>query len=201
MDYDEVIDVRGLAYRLCAEFGRADDAATMDALRGPMNLAYRTASEAVWSDPDNAAHVRGHGLSASWVSAGRQGEANPYQKGMASAEVAGRAMLSLIDAGQRAGVTESSCGNCGHVRSCHEDDECWADITPAGALLVTPFAHGRPNHRGRGVKRSTHHWLGRRDPRRERYGHEPRASSPLAVQGRSMIPFRASHWGSRHNEI
>src|SRR5664280_2839634 len=40
MDYDEVIDVRGLAYRLCAEFGRADDAATMDALRGPMNLAY-----------------------------------------------------------------------------------------------------------------------------------------------------------------
>ena len=47
MDYDEVIDVRGLAYRLCAEFGRADDAATMDALRGPMNLAYRTASEAV----------------------------------------------------------------------------------------------------------------------------------------------------------
>jgi hypothetical protein len=132
MDYDEVIDVRGLAYRLCAEFGRADDAATMDALRGPMNLAYRTASEAVWSDPDNAAHVRGHGLSASWVSAGRQGEANPYQKGMASAEVAGRAMLSVIDAGQRAGVTESSCGNCGHVRSCHEDDECWADITPVG---------------------------------------------------------------------
>ena len=51
MDYDEVIDVRGLAYRLCAEFGRADDAATMDALRGPMNLAYRTASEAVLERP------------------------------------------------------------------------------------------------------------------------------------------------------
>ena len=100
MDYDEVIDVRGLAYRLCAEFGRADDAATMDALRGPMNLAYRTASEAVWGDPDNAAHVRGHGLSASWVSAGRQSEANPYQKGMTSAEVAGRAVLSVIDAGR-----------------------------------------------------------------------------------------------------
>ena len=38
------------------------------------------------------------------------------------AEVAGRTMLSVIDA----------CGNCGHVRSCHEDDECWADITPVG---------------------------------------------------------------------
>jgi hypothetical protein len=132
MDYDETIDVRDLAYRLCAEFGRADDAATVDALRGPMNLAYRTASEAVWSDPDNAAHVRGHGLSASWVSAGRQGEVNPYRKGMESAEVAGRAMLSVIDAGQRAGVTESSCGSCGHVRAYHEDDECWADITPVG---------------------------------------------------------------------
>ena len=102
MDYDEIINVRGLAYKLCAEFGRADDAATVDALRGPMNLAYRTASEAVWSDPDHAAHVRGHGLSASWVSAGRQGEANPYQKGLESAEVAGRALLSVIEAGQRA---------------------------------------------------------------------------------------------------
>ena len=29
-------------------------------------------------------------------------------------------------------MTESSCGNCGHTRSCHEDDECWADITPVG---------------------------------------------------------------------
>lgn len=38
MDYDEIIDVRGLAYRLCAEFGRADDAATVDALRGPLDL-------------------------------------------------------------------------------------------------------------------------------------------------------------------
>ena len=101
----------------------------------PLILAYRTASEAseaVWSDPDNAAHVRGRGLSASWVSAGRQGEADPYRKGMESAEVTGRAMLSVIDAGQRAGVTESSCGNCGHVRSYYEDDECWADITPVG---------------------------------------------------------------------
>jgi hypothetical protein len=175
MDYDEVIDVRGLAYRLCAEFGRADDAATMDALRGPMNLAYRTASEAVWSDPDNAAHVRGHGLSASWVSSGRQGEANPYLKGMASAEFAGRAMPSVIDAGQRVGVTESSCGNCGHVRSCHEDDECWADITPVGEGSYEqcpcgwwddpdasePPRHGEQSSRqrrgtGRGVKRSTH---------------------------------------------
>jgi hypothetical protein len=38
MDYDEVIDVRGLAYRLCAEFGRADDAATMDASAWPHEL-------------------------------------------------------------------------------------------------------------------------------------------------------------------
>jgi hypothetical protein len=118
-------------------------------------------------DSVGSCHVRGHGLSASWVSAGRQGEADLYQKGMASAEVAGRAMLSVIDAGQRAGVTESSCGNCGHVRSCHEDDECWADITPVGEGSYEQCPCGwwddpdasEPTEAG-GVKRSTHHWLG-----------------------------------------
>ncbi len=29
-------------------------------------------------------------------------------------------------------MTAPLCGNCGHVRSYYEDDECWADITPVG---------------------------------------------------------------------
>ena len=132
MDYDEVIDVRGLAYRLCAEFGRADDAATMDALRGPMNLAYRTASEAVLERPGQC-RTRSGTWTVSQLGLRRQAvrcQSLPEGNDLGRSRRPGGAVSDRR--GQRAGVTESSCGNCGHVRSYHEDDECWADITPVG---------------------------------------------------------------------
>ena len=82
-------------------------------------------------------------------------------------------------------------GTCGHVTrttSVGLTSRPWAKGVTSSAPAGGGTTSMRPNHQVRGVKRSTHHWLGRRDPRSERHGHEPRASSPLAVQGRSMIP-------------